>query len=96
MAKTLKSIITSPVRGGPFDLFWGEGGVEDLKNKFPAKPLQSKKNTQHERLLENACTAIKKIPAPLDSEKINSCTNSSTFPHKGQMVHPSVHLFNSS
>ena len=44
MAKTLKSIITSPVRGGPFDLFFLRGGgVEDLKNKFPAKPLQSKK-----------------------------------------------------
>ena len=71
--------------------FEGGGGWKIWKINF-LQSLYSKKKKkkiiQHERLLENACTAIKKIPAPLDSEKINSCTNSSTFPHKGQMVHP--------
>ena len=60
-------------------LIFEGGGVEDLRRKNPAKPLQSKKIMQHEWLKKNAYTALKKLPASLASEKkILALTNSST------------------
>ena len=72
-----------------------EEGVEDLRKKIPAKPLQLKQKSRNTNgYKKNACTALKKLLAPLASEKkILALTNSSTLPFTERSNGPPLNLF---
>ena len=71
------------LRGRPFDL-WRGGGGRRFEKKVSCKAFTVKKSYATWMAVKNACTALKKLPAPLASEKKTlALTNSSTLPFKG-------------